>query len=577
MTESWIPVCPPDEIEVGAAKVVKGERDGARYQIVVFRGEGERFDAVDNLCPHEGYPLVQGYVKDCVLTCAWHNFKFKLSDGECIKGDEAVAVYPTRVQDGVVEVQLRSSEKAADVPKTFASLREGLERGQLGRVTRDVVRLLQAQVSPEMLLLAAARFDAERAEWGTNHAQAVAADMLGELPRFPGLEAALPIMQAMESASDPNERRGLRELAAPVAPTGDAAAVGAELRALIEAEDHPRAEALLRGALAAGHGREEVEPWFFALCCDHFIGFGHPLIYVTKVFELLERVGFDHAEHLLPSLLYRIVNSTREDTLPPMEYVEGHFEAHAAKFEAWNANTGELAGSEALLAAILDGNKHDACSAVTDALDQGAAPLAVLDVLARAASERMLRFDIELGNSNEIQEGWLDLTHALTYSHASRVTFERFDDPCRLRLLFYIAHFVQRTRPLDLEQRVELPSLSSSTPDEIEAAVVAKHTDLAVALVQHFLGNGGDAKALQDRFMDYVYSDKLVRPIVVAHGLKTCLAAFAELEALGGDPTPVLAFTRFAASPIRERAISRTVHEAIRFLRDGYPPKRLTT
>jgi hypothetical protein len=206
----------------------------------------------------------------------------------------------------------------------------------------------------------------------------------------------------------------------------------------------------------------------------------------------------------------------------------------------------------------------------------------IVNEIVRAASERMLRFDYVLGNSDEVQEGWLDLTHGLTYAHAVRITFERYACADRLRLLFYAAHFVQRTGPLDLPERsaagpLEATTLEALSLEDIAAAVGSRETDRAVALVRCFLGQGGDVDALRNRFVDYLLSDKLVRPIVVAHGLKTCLAAFAETAALDDDPLPVLAFTRFASSPIRERSVSRSVHEAIRFLRDGRPPKRLTS
>ncbi len=577
MSELWISVCPETEFELGKAKVAKGEESGKRYQIAVFKTEEGRYDAVDNLCPHEGYPLVQGYVKDCVLTCAWHNFKFRLDDGECIKGDEAVAVYPTRVRDGVVEVQLRSAVRTTDVSTTFASLREGLLRDQLGRVSRDTVRLIQAGVPAEVLLLAAARFDAERAEWGTTHALPVAADLLGELDRFPGVEATLPIMQAMELASEPNVRREVRALAEPIAMSGEPAERGAAIREAVEAEDAPLAEGLLLGALEAGLGRVEVEPWFFRLCCDHFLGFGHPLIYVTKAFDLLGRLGFDYAPALLPALLFRIANSTREDTLPPMEYLEAHLALHCDRLSAWSENSGALESQASLRSAVLDGNKHEACAALTQALESGAGLAPILDELARAASERMMRFDIELGRSNEVQEGWLDLTHGLTFVHAIRRTLDRYAEPERVRLLFQAAHFLQRTGPLDLAEVPEPPSMERASLEEIASAIVANDELRAVALVSAYLAGGGDRSQLRDAYMDYAMSDALTRPIVVAHGLKTCLAAFAECEALDGDPLPILAFTRFVASPIRERALARVVHEAIRFLVEGSPPKRLTS
>jgi len=35
--------------------------------------------AADNRCPHQGYALKDGDIRGDVLTCAWHNWKFRLT------------------------------------------------------------------------------------------------------------------------------------------------------------------------------------------------------------------------------------------------------------------------------------------------------------------------------------------------------------------------------------------------------------------------------------------------------------------------------------------------------------------
>ena len=69
-------------------------------QIALFKAGGQVY-AVDNRCPHEGYPLAQGHVDDnCVLTCNWHNWKFRLQDGKCILGGDHVRGYPVKNENG---------------------------------------------------------------------------------------------------------------------------------------------------------------------------------------------------------------------------------------------------------------------------------------------------------------------------------------------------------------------------------------------------------------------------------------------------------------------------------------------
>jgi len=79
----WTRVGALESMKPGSTRLVKS----GRLQAAVFRLEDGSLHAVDNRCPHEGYPLVQGDVDGCTLTCLWHNYKFDLRDGRCIKGD----------------------------------------------------------------------------------------------------------------------------------------------------------------------------------------------------------------------------------------------------------------------------------------------------------------------------------------------------------------------------------------------------------------------------------------------------------------------------------------------------------
>jgi nitrite reductase/ring-hydroxylating ferredoxin subunit len=74
----WVHAAAVDDIRVGGAKSFAY----LDKRIALFRTSGGVF-ASDNRCPHQGYALVRGDVKDGVLTCAWHNWKFELGTGTC--------------------------------------------------------------------------------------------------------------------------------------------------------------------------------------------------------------------------------------------------------------------------------------------------------------------------------------------------------------------------------------------------------------------------------------------------------------------------------------------------------------
>ena len=63
--------------------------------ILLLRADGQ-IRALDSRCPHMGYPLSQGTIKDCVLRCHWHHWRFDLTSGGCFtEGGDDVAVFPS--------------------------------------------------------------------------------------------------------------------------------------------------------------------------------------------------------------------------------------------------------------------------------------------------------------------------------------------------------------------------------------------------------------------------------------------------------------------------------------------------
>jgi nitrite reductase (NADH) small subunit len=73
-------------------------------EIALFNVNGD-FYAVDNLCPHEGGPLVAGTVGGRVLTCPWHRWQFDLKTG-CSPVNPAIQVqiYPVLIEGEQIKI-----------------------------------------------------------------------------------------------------------------------------------------------------------------------------------------------------------------------------------------------------------------------------------------------------------------------------------------------------------------------------------------------------------------------------------------------------------------------------------------
>src|SRR6266487_2580464 len=90
--------------------------------------DGERVVAVDNRCPHMGFPLHRGTVRDGILTCHWHHAKFDLAGGCTLDpfADDVPSFF-SEVRDGVVYLDPTPIESERHQHWT-QKLSEGLEQ-----------------------------------------------------------------------------------------------------------------------------------------------------------------------------------------------------------------------------------------------------------------------------------------------------------------------------------------------------------------------------------------------------------------------------------------------------------------
>ncbi|MDP6539617.1 MAG: Rieske (2Fe-2S) protein [Planctomycetota bacterium] len=571
--EDWHALVPLAELEIPSLAAFKL----AGHQLAAGRtADGAPF-AVDNRCPHEGYPLATGYLADCSLTCAWHNWKFDVRDGACTLGGEGVRAFCVRVREGIVEVDLAEPDFESAAPKLLESFAEGVLRHENGRAIRDGVRLLEGGFDPWRLLAELAALDARHAEYGTTHVLAVAADCGRVLTHLDGVEAMRAIAPVIDLCGEANRRLPRRPI--PQAVTG---CDEASLLEAVESEDAARAEGLLRGAFETGVERATIEGWMYAALARHFTSFGHHLIYMVKGQELTERVDESYAADLYGSLLHSIVLGTREDTLP---YWEGHARRlGAVKGELASLFESAADGAEldplSVSEAVLDGSVDEAFEAILDPLERGVGAARLARALVGAAAERLLRFDVAHEQDPLVAENWLWATHRFTFACAVRHAVERWRRPDSLRLLFQSAAFTHTGRAMDLEPAARCdPKPRESDAGEILAAIASRRPEEAVARVRGFLRAGRPLESLQRGLEELCLRDIVVRPIVVAHVIKTCFAALEETVALEGHPhreLPLCAVARMLASPLAERRVEQLVTTSIRWVVGGHVPRKLT-
>ncbi len=74
--------------------------------IALFRDGGQYF-AIDDVCPHMGASLSGGHVESGTVTCPWHAWRFRLSDGAWADYTKLkIGCYAVRVEGPEIQVQV---------------------------------------------------------------------------------------------------------------------------------------------------------------------------------------------------------------------------------------------------------------------------------------------------------------------------------------------------------------------------------------------------------------------------------------------------------------------------------------
>jgi len=100
VSDDFVPVASLESVPPGQSLGV--QVDGR--EVALFNAGGTIY-ALENYCPHQGAPLVGGWIDGTTVTCAWHAWCFNLTDGTMTLGSFAKAApYDVRVEDGRISV-----------------------------------------------------------------------------------------------------------------------------------------------------------------------------------------------------------------------------------------------------------------------------------------------------------------------------------------------------------------------------------------------------------------------------------------------------------------------------------------
>jgi nitrite reductase/ring-hydroxylating ferredoxin subunit len=392
---------------------------GAHPPILVI-SEGARCFAVDNRCPHLGFPLHRGTVEDGILTCHWHHARFDVASGcgfDLWADDLPTAAVDVRDGDVWVCTRLRYADGQAHWRNR---LHAGLEH-DLGLVIAKAVLGLRAQgVTPIDLIRDAALFGARRrADWGEG---------LTVLTALGNLQAPLPeelsdlaLYKGITQVSKDCAAQPARRIGRPLDPPPCAATLARWLRHWSAVRHRDAIERTLLAAIAGGATPPMLAEMLLVAATDRvFADGGHLLDFVNKAFELLDLIGWTHADIILSTLVEPLASARGAEESNawrhPIDLIELAADAAIELPSAMAAGAGRGRRWDApvpLAEAFLGDSAPAMVQAVIDATAEGAAPEDLGRALAYAAALRVARF----GTANEHSD-WEAAHHAFTYANA---------------------------------------------------------------------------------------------------------------------------------------------------------------
>ncbi len=314
-SNGMVPVASLDEVRRRGVVVTQaGDRP-----VAVF-ADGAQIHAVDNRCPHMGFPLDRGSVKDGILTCHWHEARFELASG-CtfdLWADDAIS-YPTEVRGGKVWVA-SSPRSVRDAAYHRLRLRRGMEMG-VGLVqAKSLISLLGGDGG--LLPIVASVVDyaaANVTSFGEGMVRltcvARLAPWLSDETLYLGMSYA--VRQLAAEANDGTARRPRDPLAAP-APN---AALKGWLRQWVLTRHRDAVERTLLAGVANGMPAAELADLLYGAAADRlYANTGHLFDACNKALELTDLLDGSAPDDLLALLAPSLADARGEEENTPWHH-----------------------------------------------------------------------------------------------------------------------------------------------------------------------------------------------------------------------------------------------------------------
>jgi nitrite reductase/ring-hydroxylating ferredoxin subunit len=398
---------------------------------VLIVADGDDVVALDNRCPHMGFPLHRGSIEDGILTCHWHHARFDLRSGSTFDlWADDVPVRALRIVGGEVWVAAQPAPRA-EAAHWRRRLHDGLAHNLSLVIGKSVLGAGAAGVAPRELVRDAVLYGAvHRDRWGAGLTTLMAlADLIPVLDED---DRYLALFHGIAAVADDCEGEAPRTDSEPLGePIGPHAGVGPSrsletlarwFRHWVRVRHRTGAERTLRTAIAAGASPQWLAATTLSAVTDrYFADGGHALDFLNKAFEALDLLGREQADAVLPAIvpvLTASLGSEESDSWRhPVDLValaERAVRELPETLSAGRRRRGVWADHAALGRAVLGEEPQAIIAALLAALRDGATPADVARAVAFAAALRIAHF----ATSNDHSD-WESAHHTFSYANAA--------------------------------------------------------------------------------------------------------------------------------------------------------------
>jgi nitrite reductase/ring-hydroxylating ferredoxin subunit len=583
------------ELEERPFKVVTLED---RHILLLLAGGHIR--ALDSRCPHMGYPLSQGTVRDGVLRCHWHHWRFDLASGGCFtEGGDDVAVFPLEIREGEVWVSPTPLDGylRRRTEKFLGDLRQGMEERNTFLIAKAVAGLRANGVADREILSSGAMHGLRFRQGGFAMGLTILTCMGRLIPDLQEDEKALADVHALINCARDSfmgpPRRMLRAL--PTTKFTNKEQLKHWFRLFIEDREAAGAERVLRTAIAAEYSTADLIEIVLAGATDHyFLSTGHVIDFSNKAFELFEEMTVNGSLPYGETNMHEVLATTLSSVVRPMamgfrheEDADWHetIEPQEALFEALpgllskprDPHWARGERSEQLRNVLLAGKPEEITLALRVALEQGAPVDALSSVLACAGIHRVARFHVQ----NE--EDWDDVLHVISYANAIDALSHRNaghsleGDVVLMKavthgaMFVYLTHFLNIPRALLPAERgkAAIPELLDDQPALLGRLLYCaefQQVEEAAAIVHYYQEHG---YALAD--LKAVLGKALLREDATFHTFQMVDAAFNQHATLGEEHPDgrlgLVAATRYMVAQRLRRNVLFSTQNALKLQR----------